>query len=133
MQKMILMVDDDPDDVQFFCSALYETNKPYYCISVPDGEEALHFLNNTFICPDFIFIDLNMPGIDGKECLVEIKKRAQLKGIPVIIYSTTSQKQEIDDLYQLGADYFFTKPCNTALLTSTISDILEGNLWKKRR
>jgi len=131
MQKMILMVDDDPDDVQLFCSALYETNKPYYCISVPDGEEALQFLNATFINPDFIFIDLNMPRVNGKECLMQIKKQPKLNGIPVIIYSTSMQKREIEQLYELGADYFITKPYSTHDLMNTITKILEGKLLRE--
>jgi len=124
------MVDDDPDDVQFFCSALYETNKPYYCISVPNGEEALLFLNSSFINPDFIFMDLNMPRINGKECLIEIKKNVQFIDIPIIIYSTSSQKHEIEQLYRLGANYYFKKPESPKLLIDKISEILEGNLRK---
>jgi CheY-like chemotaxis protein len=130
MQKMILMVDDDPEDIQLFCSALYECNKPYYCISVSSGEAALQFLSSTFILPDFIFMDLNMPRLNGKECLIQIKKESQFNNIPIIIYSTTSQNGEVEKLYRLGADYFFTKPVKTEVLVETISEILNGHLLK---
>jgi CheY-like chemotaxis protein len=124
MQKMILIVDDDPEDVQFFCNALYETNKPFYCISVSDADEALLFLENTLIIPEFIFLDLNMPRTNGKECLLRLKKNPQSKDIPVIIYSTTSHKKEIDELYKLGASQFITKPYSIHALMNTISEIL---------
>ena len=127
---MILMVDDDPEDIQIFCSALYECNKPYYCISVSSGEEALQFLNSSFILPDYIFMDLNMPRLNGKECLIQIKKEPQFSNIPVIIYSATSQHTEAEKLYTSGADYFFTKPMSTKLLAETISEILNGHLLK---
>lgn len=128
---MILMIDDDPDDVQLFCSALYETNKPYYCISVPDGAEALQFLDATFIHPEFIFMDLNMPRVNGKECLMQIKKEPKFNGIPVIIYTTSMQKREMEQLYKLGADYFITKPYSPHELMNTITEVLEGKIVKK--
>lgn len=121
---MILIVDDDPDDVQFFCNALYESNKPYYCISVTNAEEALLFIENTLINPEFIFLDLNMPRVDGKECLIKLKSNPQSKNIPVIVYSTTSHKKEIEELYKLGAAKFITKPDNMKVLINAISDIL---------
>ena len=126
MQKMILMVDDDPDDVQFFCNALYESDQPYYCISVSGAEEALTFLENTLIIPEFIFLDLNMPCLNGKECLMKLKSNPQSKNIPVIIYSTSSQKKEVEELYKLGASQFVTKPYSMKTLMNTISDIFEN-------
>jgi len=124
MQKMILIVDDDPDDVQFFCNALYESNKPYYCISVTNAEEALLFIETTLINPEFIFLDLNMPRVDGKECLIKLKSNPQSKDIPVIVYSTSSHKKEIEEVYKLGAAKFITKPDSMKVLINAISDIL---------
>lgn len=121
---MVLIVDDDPDDVQFFCTALYESNKPYYCISVTNAEEALLFIENTFINPEFIFLDLNMPRVNGKECLIKLKANPQSKDIPVIVYSTSSQKKEIEELYKLGASKFISKPDSMRMLISALSDIL---------
>src|SRR6476620_6325534 len=103
MQKFILIVDDDSDDVQLLTEAVYKTNNTYTCIAVSNGEEALDFLQNALSKPDYIFLDLNMPRINGKECLIEIKRNARFIDIPVIIYSTTSQKKEKEELYRLGA------------------------------
>jgi CheY-like chemotaxis protein len=124
MQKFILIVDDDSDDAQFLSEAVHQTNKTYTCIAVSNGDEALDFLYTTKRLPDFIFLDLNMPKINGKECLIKIKANHQFDNIPVIIYSTTSQKQEKDELYRLGANYFLTKPYDFAILRNSISKIL---------
>lgn len=124
MQKFILIVDDDSDDAQLLSEAVYETNKAYTCIVVSNGEEALDFLHNTKKLPEFIFLDLNMPKINGKECLIEIKANHRFDNIPIIIYSTTSQKKEKEELYRLGADYFLTKPHDFKILRNSISKIL---------
>ena len=126
MQKFILIADDDSDDAQLLSEAVHETNNSYSCIAVSNGEEALQFLQTATIKPDFIFLDLNMPRVNGKECLMEIKRNAQFNEIPVIIYSTTRQKKEMEELYRLGADHFLTKPHDFTILRNSILKILSG-------
>lgn len=126
MQKFILIADDDSDDIQLLSEAVHETNTTYSCIAVSNGEEALQFLNNCSIKPDFIFLDLNMPKVNGKECLIRIKRNTDLDNIPVIIYSTTKQKKEVDELYKLGADFFLTKPYDFRALKNSIIKILSN-------
>jgi CheY-like chemotaxis protein len=75
-----------------------------------NGMDALQWLNEATTPPDYIFLDINMPVMDGKECLVEIRKNPRLKEIPVIIYSTASEPREIATLYFLGASSYITKP-----------------------
>jgi CheY-like chemotaxis protein len=71
--------------------------------------------------PDYIFLDVNMPVKDGKQSLVELKKDERLRDIPVIICSTTADKKEIDELYDLGASSFIHKPNNFTDLCSTLN------------
>ena len=130
MQKMILFIDDDHDDVDIFCHALRESNLPFYCISMDTVENAFAFLENSLIEPEFIFIDIHMPGTNGKECLKRLKANAKYKNIPAIIYSTTKQKAEIEEVYSLGADYFVTKPATLELLVHVITRVLTDN-WEK--
>jgi CheY-like chemotaxis protein len=130
MEKFILIIDDDSDDVQFLMEALHQTNQAYDCVAVSNGEEALRFLNDTNEKPDFIFLDLNMPRINGKECLIKIKSNDQFIDIPVVIYSTTSQKREMDELYRLGASYFLTKPHSFHVLLNSLEGILSGRASK---
>lgn len=120
------LVDDDTDDQEIFESALKEIDSSIKCIVANDGTEALTKLNHdeTFI-PDFIFLDLNMPGINGKQCLAEIKKHERFDSTPVVIYSTTVNERDMDEIDRLGAIAFFTKPSRFSELCATLSDILK--------
>jgi CheY-like chemotaxis protein len=86
---IILAIEDDLDDVDFFCEAVKVIDPKIQCIFARDGVEALSILDNTI--PDLIFLDLNMPIMDGETCLMEIKKKEYLKEIPVVIYSTAPE------------------------------------------
>src|ERR1700758_2081341 len=96
MSKSILffLVDDDADDREIFTMAARCIRKTE-CITAKNGEEALEFLkkNEEFV-PDFIFLDLNMPKVDGKECLVEMRKIERLKQVPIYIYSTSLRDKD---------------------------------------
>lgn len=105
------IVDDDTDDQEIFLAAVKEVDDSIECVTVDNCEEALSKLKKASgKLPDFIFLDLNMPRINGRQCLVELKKLAHLKHIPVIIYSTSSLKKDIEETTKLGADMFITKP-----------------------
>jgi CheY-like chemotaxis protein len=127
--KTFLIVDDDPDDVQLFCEAVTEINKTFRCISAADGEEALQLLKAAIVKPDFIFLDLNMPRMTGKQFLPQLKKESQFARIPVIIYSTSKIKTDVEDSLRLGAVSFITKPNKFDHLVKTISHILAGE-WE---
>jgi CheY-like chemotaxis protein len=75
--------------------------------------------------PAIIFLDLNMPRMNGFECLQEIRKSLKLNRIPVVIFSTTSQTQTIDKVYEQGANYYIRKPNTFAMLKEVIERMLE--------
>jgi len=104
-----MIVDDDTDDRYFFRSAIRKNNPSYQCIEAENGVDALDQLRKAKQLPDFIFLDLNMPKMDGRECLKELKKDKTLKDIPVIIYSTSDYKLDKEVTKELGADYYITK------------------------
>lgn len=111
LSKTCLLIDDDLDDQEIFVLALEKINKEFKCIIANNGYEGLKYLNNkSNPLPNYIFLDLNMPLMNGKECLVEIKKHAYLKHIPVIIYTTSSLQDDIIQTRKLGASEFITKP-----------------------
>ena len=86
---LFFIVDDDSDDQELFMEAVNEVDDSIKCVSASDCEEALELLKNRrMYLPDIIFLDLNMPRLNGKQCLAELKKQSHLRGIPVIIYST---------------------------------------------
>ncbi|HEY4935181.1 MAG TPA: response regulator [Puia sp.] len=109
-KNIYYIVDDDTDDQQFLIEALTENDINVQCFTAPNGKEAINNLKKAVIpLPDAIFLDLNMPQLNGKQCLAELKRTASLQHIPVIIYSTTSNKKEMQDTLQMGASYFIVK------------------------
>jgi CheY-like chemotaxis protein len=107
----ILIVDDDEDDRDLFCDAVNVVDSKINCIMARNGEEALRALISDHLPrPDLIFLDLNMPRVNGVQCLREIKKHPALKAIPVVIYSTSKLREDIEITRKLGAVHFITKP-----------------------
>jgi CheY-like chemotaxis protein len=128
---IVFYADDDPEDCDLFKEALQQIDADLKCIIAKDGKEALNFLESARESPQYIFLDINMPLIDGKKCLIEIKKNPRLKNIPVIMYSTTSDTNEIQQYYKLGAHDFLIKPANFNGLCDSLESIF--NLSRSRR
>lgn len=104
-----LLIDDDSDDQEIFVAAAAEVNSATTCQVISDAREALQLLRRTSDLPDLIFLDINMPKMDGFEFLVEFKKDQRLQYIPVIFYSTTKDESQIAKATRLGASGFITK------------------------
>lgn len=119
------LIDDDLDDQEIFMLALKDLDKPIDCVTAEDGAMALQILRDdpAFI-PDYIFLDLNMPRMDGKQCLSEIKKDTRLRGIPVIIYSTSSDPRDIQETKQLGASDYIIKQTSIGALRKILNTFL---------
>jgi CheY-like chemotaxis protein len=118
------IVDDDIDDQQFLIEALIENNPLCRCFTASNGQDAILRLTDAIVPkPDVIFLDLNMPGLNGKQCLLILKHSPFFRHIPVIIYSTTSNKQEIQEINELGAFYFLIKPANFEELCKELASI----------
>src|SRR6186713_1991328 len=99
----ILLVDDDEDDRKLFVEATKEVDSTIVCNTASDGMEALAYLQDgRNEVPDFIFLDLRMPGLSGEECLIEIKKDQRMASVPVIVYTTSRDVQESKRLKLLG-------------------------------
>ena len=120
------IVEDDVDDRNLFIEAVREVDASIECISANNGEQALTLLNDTEnSLPDFIFLDLRMPRIDGKKCLIEIKKNERLKHIPVVIFTTSRDVEESKELKEMGAFHFISKPNNPEEIYYLISFVLD--------
>jgi len=121
----ILIVDDDTDDTELFCETVAEINGAIHCLSAGNGQEALLLLKKTYTLPDLIFLDLNMPRMNGSQCLKELKANERLREIPVIIYTTSKIKDDMRESMLLGASDFITKPFRTADIKKAVIKILE--------
>lgn len=128
---IVFYADDDPEDCMLFTEALQQIDSDLKAVIAKDGKEALAILETTQLLPDYIFLDINMPLVNGKQCLIHIKKNPKLKNIPVIMYSTTSDTNEIQQYYKLGAHDFLIKPANFNVLCDCLESIF--NLSKSRR
>lgn len=123
MKQKILLVDDDSDDQLFFVDALSEIDPNVYCEVKENGAEALTRLEKEPL-PDIIFLDLNMPVMNGFDCLAALRQREDLGHIPVIIYSTTSDHSTVKKTHDLGANAFFRKPNDFHSMRAKLEDLL---------
>lgn len=111
MIKNIYIIDDDPDDQELLIEALHEIDSEVLYFKADDGYDGLQKLHTIdFPRPDLNFVDLNMPRINGRQFLNQIKQDVVLKDIPIIIYSTSYDEPEVKDLIKSGAAYFLKKP-----------------------
>jgi CheY-like chemotaxis protein len=122
--KNLLLIDDDEDDQELFMEAAREISKDINITVVPDAAIALDRLVKKTVIADVIFSDLNMPRMNGQQFLLEIKRRPELKHIPVIIFSTSSHAHTIQLVKDFGAYEFITKPGLFNELVSTLRRLL---------
>lgn len=126
----IVLVDDDEDDRTFFSDALREIELDTALKEFHNGQELLNYLSNeTNGLPHLIFLDLNMPVMDGFQCLKEIRKNPNLKELVVAIYSTSSSEKDIEETFINGANIYINKPNKFAELKKTIAQVVKRN-WQ---
>lgn len=123
--KSILLVDDDSDDHLLFKDALEAADRNVSCMTAVNGNDALQKLESlqgNF--PDIIIMDVNMPVMNGIECLRELTASHILKAIPVIMYSTSCSRECENDCIASGAVAYMEKPSDYSLLIAQIKHIL---------
>jgi CheY-like chemotaxis protein len=99
----LLVVDDDQDDLEIFYEAIQSINSAINCLVADNGKAALDLLNQLIFLPQIIFLDYNMPQMNGQKCLNHIRNIERLKNIPVVMYSTSFSAQLGSELKQAGA------------------------------
>lgn len=131
---VILMADDDDDDFVLTKKALAESKLLNEMRRVRDGEELMDYLHRRgeFTAenaprPGVILLDLNMPRMDGREALREIKTDEKLRNIPIVVFTTSKAEEDIFKTYQLGVNSFITKPVTFDNLTEVMRAL--GNYW----
>lgn len=133
----IFLADDDPDDRHLFGEALKRANINATLSTFTHCSPLLKHLENGMIFPDLIFLDINMPLLNGKECLRKIREEARFLHIPVIIYSTSATDDDIEDTFRDGANLYVAKPFAFAAQVAMFQKIIElyiaGTLEKRVR
>jgi CheY-like chemotaxis protein len=125
MLKVIFMVDDDQDDREVFSEAIFKVYPTVEVIFASAGDEALNILSVIKTNPDVIFLDYNMPRMTGVQCLRALKAHAKTKSIPVIMYTTSGDREEEKVSLLLGADHYLQKNTNFDHLCTELQRLLE--------
>lgn len=132
MFSEVFLVEDSPGDIRLTRDALVETNPRVNVSVATDGAEALAFLRHEGEFrdspePDLILLDLNLPKMDGRQVLAEIKQDERLRSIPTIILTTSAAEADIVKSYQLQANAYLSKPVQLDAFESLIKSI--SDFW----
>ena len=111
----VLLVEDNPADADLTRENLLASTLPIELTVAVSGTEAIEYIRKRgrhalALTPHLILLDLNLPGIDGKTVLAEIKQDAELKGIPVSILTSSASEKDLAQSYSLGANCYVVKP-----------------------
>ena len=128
----VLLVDDNPADADLTSEVLARNGCHLRMHGVTDGVEAIEFLcrqgkYTNALPPDFVILDLSLPGKDGRAVLTEVKADPDLRKIPIAIFSTSEAPQDIMRSYELGANCYVCKPGNLQDFISAMTSI--GEFW----
>ena len=124
--KNVYIADDDTDDIEFFQDALSQVSDTASLASGKNGVELMKkLLYPELPVPDIIFLDINMPLMNGLECLKEIKQHLHLKHIPIVMYTTSALQSTIELAYKLGANLLVEKPSEFDDLKNMLTSILQ--------
>jgi CheY-like chemotaxis protein len=124
----VLLVEDNPGDVNLTRLALADRAINVNLSVVPDGVEAMNFLHRQgeyqqAVHPDLILLDWNLPRKDGREVLVEIKTNERLQRIPIVVLTTSQAEEDIRTAYDLHANCYITKPVDFQQFVQIIQSI----------
>jgi CheY-like chemotaxis protein len=130
----ILIVEDDPKDVELTLTALEEYNLANEVVVTRDGEEALDYLycRGNFTArtngnPAVLLLDLKLPKVDGLEVLQQIKSDEQLKMIPVVVLTSSREERDMVASYKLGVNAYVVKPVDFHEFVNAIKEL--GIFW----
>ena len=124
--RIVLCVDDDPDDRDIICYTINKIDPSFKVLHAADGFEALDLLSKAKLSkelPCLVILDINMPGLDGKKTLAVIKEDEVLNEVPVVIFSTSSHPQDIEYCSKYGVE-LVTKPDNIQTVHNEVQKLL---------
>ena len=119
-----LIIDDDSDDQEIFLMCLKSVSEDIVCRTANNGIDAIDmFESQTGYIPDYIFLDVNMPKMNGIECLSHLRKIELLRKTKIFMYSTTSENTVVGESINLGAEGFLIKPAKPSVLREKLAKI----------
>jgi CheY-like chemotaxis protein len=129
-QRTAFLIDDDSDDLEFMRDALRRLDPSIQYMSFVYPEEAINLLKELIVLPDYIFIDINMPKINGEDCLRLLRADQKFKTTPIILCSTSMPDDVSQKLLRAGANFTFAKPNTESGYNSLLEGVLSGDALK---
>jgi CheY-like chemotaxis protein len=126
MARIVLCVDDDPDDRELIRNAIFNVDPSYTVTHATNGKEALSYLIRAeeSELPCLVIMDINMPVMDGKQALTEIRKHKKLNAVPIVVFSTSNHPSDLNFCLKHGVE-LVTKPVNFRQITSEAERLLQ--------
>lgn len=125
MVKILFLIDDDQDDREVFRDAVKHCDPNIELMFATDGVQALEILDASTVLPDVIFLDYNMPRMNGLECLKRLKANHAFKDIPTVMYTTSGDREQEKVLLLLGADHYMQKTVSFTGLCDELSRLFD--------
>lgn len=123
-----LLVDDDVDDQEIFCTVLDNIAPSWKCVTAFNGQTALAMLESGEVTPDIIFLDVNMPLMNGRQFLIQANLAKLIEDVPVIVLTTSADQQTKTAVLGLGASQFITKPDRFSEWENILRQIIDNRL-----
>lgn len=123
--KRLVYIDDDEDDILVLAEVLSQINNDIECISAVDAQDGLDLLEKGDP-PHYIFLDINMPRISGKQCLQYIRTNPRYDHVPVVMLSTSTSDSDIKECMALGATAFLVKPSDLPTFSEKLRALFAG-------
>jgi CheY-like chemotaxis protein len=123
--KRLVYIDDDEDDILVLAEVLLQINDEIECISAVNAQDGLDLLER-IDPPHYIFLDINMPRISGKQCLQHIRANTRYDHVPVVMLSTSTSDADIKECMALGATAFLVKPSDLPTFSETLRALFES-------
>ena len=125
----ILLVEDNPGDIVLFTEALEESHSRSNLNTVEDGEEAINFLHQRGHFkyaprPQLIILDLNLPRLNGREVLQEIRSQSNFDNIPIVVLTTSKSDRDMAEAYRLHANCYIVKPVDLKQFMNVLKEII---------
>ena len=134
-RRVILLVEDDPDDVELTLRAFKKSNIVNHVVVARDGAQALDYLygtgeyagRNTDVMPTMVLLDLKLPKLDGLEVLQRIRADRRTKYVPVVILTSSKEENDLTNGYKFGANSYIHKPVDFDQFASAVQNL--GMYW----
>lgn len=131
-RKLILLVEDNPDDLELAKIALRESGYEDETRVARDGQEALDMLRGAigdpaFCCPDVVLLDLKLPRVNGFEVLKWLRQEARTRFLPVVVLSSSREERDLVESYRLGANSYIQKSLDFPKFIEAVRTI--GHYW----